>query len=173
MRRSDGARGYDVLGGLSAFGEVNWFPWGLHVPAASAGWPSAAVIAVAHSLLHHLLELRVTGWQVATLRAYLNLSEMDPLSISLLGFTKILRASRFDNSTAKNLYGNCSKWSIILYLIWYFSTLYRSFLRIAILYSCESQGRRCANDTAHVHRSTRPFDAVGLNRRMIALVLRR
>lgn len=66
VRRSDRARGYDVLVVLSAFDEVNLDSMGLRVPAASAVWPSAAVIAVAHSLLHHLLELRDAGWQVAT-----------------------------------------------------------------------------------------------------------
>lgn len=62
VRRSDGERGYNVLVAFLAFEEVNLVSIEFALPAASAKWPSAAVIAVAHSLLHHLLALRDAGW---------------------------------------------------------------------------------------------------------------
>lgn len=34
----------------------------LRIPAASAKWPAAAVIPVAHSLQHDLVKLKDAGW---------------------------------------------------------------------------------------------------------------
>lgn len=49
-------------GGLVSFHRFKSIAFRLRIPAASAEWPSAAVIQVAHSLLHDLLELEGAGW---------------------------------------------------------------------------------------------------------------